>query len=121
MALQENHLLEAPYVSVGIASPQKKDEIETQARERRQAKRAEIPDLDGFKLKETQSEETLAAIGAQVKRIPFTSAPPRTFDDSIKYRVLRAGRGIPMVVSDFATASKVDAGLAFDLNAIPRD
>jgi Zn-dependent M16 (insulinase) family peptidase len=127
--IREFQLLNVPYATASIPSPQLLEKMEGARQERIAAKVKQLMDrfqtddkqqaLDRFEQEEIIKTKEIDKIAAQVHLPRFTDHPPLTRDDDIQFRQIRL-EGVPIIVSLFDRAPTIDLGLSFDLRGIPR-
>lgn len=123
------HLLDVPYASASVPSPQLLEEMDRQRQKRVAAKVKELMDrfhiddeqqaLARFEQEEIIKTKELNKIAAKVHQPRFTDHPPLTPDDDIRYSQFRL-EGVPVIATVFDRAPTIDLGLSFDLRGIPR-
>lgn len=127
--IQEFHLLEVPYATASVPSPQLLEEIEKTRQNRIAGKIKDLVDrfgtndeqqaLNRFEQEELAKTKEIDKIAAQVVRPKFTDHPPLTADEDIRYLTFRL-ETVPVIATFFDRAPTIDLGLSFDLRRIPR-
>lgn len=126
--VQKFHLLDVPYATASVPSPQTLEEMEL-ARERRiEQKIKQLMDrfasndqqqaLTRFEEEEAAKTKEIDKIAVRVDRPKFTEHPPLTPDPDVRYNRLRL-EGAPTIATFFDRAPTIDLGLSFDLRKIP--
>ena len=122
-------LLDVPYATASLPSPQlmRHEEDERQKRiadklkelMNRYRTRSEEDALNRFEQEENAKTKEIDQIAARVPRASFTDSPPLTADDDIRYRQFQI-HGVPTTAAFFPHAPTIDLGLSFDLRKVPR-
>jgi Zn-dependent M16 (insulinase) family peptidase len=122
------HLLEPPYATASIPSPQLLEEMDNARQKRIAVKTKQLMDrfhtddeqqaLTLFEQEELARTKEIDKIAARVSRPRFTDHPPLTPDDDIRYSQFRI-EDVPVVAAFFERAPTIDIGLSFDLRGIP--
>jgi Zn-dependent M16 (insulinase) family peptidase len=120
-------LLDVPYATASVPSPQLQDKMEKD-RERRNAEKiqqlidqfgmGDAQALARFEEQETTKSNEIDKISARVQRPRFTDHPPLTPDDNIQYRQFHL-ENVPVIATFFDRAPTIDLGLSFDLRNVP--
>lgn len=126
--IQKFGLLEVPYATASVPSPQLLQKIEEERKDRIAKKAAQLMEQFGVKDEQqalglfAQQEATETAeidkIAARVPRPHLGAHVPLTPDEDIRYTQFRVGT-VPAVASLFDRAPTIDLGLSFDLRQIP--
>lgn len=126
--IQQFHLLEVPFATASVPSPQLLEEQEKEHQQRVAAKikelmaRYRVTDdqeaLSKFEEEEMAKAHEIDQIAAKVPRPRFTEHPPLTADDSARYKQFRV-EDVPVIATSFDRAPTIDIGLSFDLRKIP--
>jgi Zn-dependent M16 (insulinase) family peptidase len=126
--IQEFHLLEVPFATASVPSPQLLEEQEKERQQRVAAKIKELitrygvtddqEALSRFEQEEFARTQEIERIAAKVPRPRFTEHPPLTADDSARYKQFRF-EDVPVIATFFDRAPTIDIGLSFDLRKIP--
>lgn len=127
--IREYHLLETPYATASVPSPQLLKQKEEEKERRLHVKSIELmrefgttdeqEALSKFQSQETEKTKIIDQLNAQIRRPHFTENPPLTRDDQIKYQESRFA-GVPIIATFFERAPTIDVGLSFDLHDVPR-
>jgi Zn-dependent M16 (insulinase) family peptidase len=127
--IRDFHLLEKPYATASVPSPQLLQEMDNARQTRIAVKTKLLMDrfhtndeqqaLTRFEQEEFAKTKEIDKIAARVSRPRFTDHPPLTPDDDIRYRQFRL-KDVPVIAALFERAPTVDIGLSFDLRGIPR-
>lgn len=123
------HLLDVPYATASVPSPQLLEEVES-ARQKRIAEKVkqlmeqfhtDNPQqaLTRFEQEELNKSKEIDEIAAKVRRPRFTDHPPLTPDDDIQYQQFHLDN-VPVIAAFFDRAPTIDLGLSFDLRKVPR-
>lgn len=125
--IRQYHLLDAPYATASMPSPQLLQEVEASRQRRLRAKAAQLMQQFGvkdeqeaisrFEQQDAEKTKVMAQLDTQIRRPHFTEHPPLTHDDEIKFRQLTLN-GVPVISSMFERAPTIDVGLSFDLRGI---
>jgi Zn-dependent M16 (insulinase) family peptidase len=126
--IQRFHLLDVPYATASVPSPQLFEQMEKQRQTRIEAKIKELTArfgvaseqeaLSRFEEQEIAKTKEIGKIAAAVPRPHFTKHPPLTLDDGVQYHQLRL-EGVPVIATYFERVPTLDVGLSFDLTTIP--
>ena len=127
--IQHFHLLDVPYATASMPSPQTQEKIEQDQRRRIAAKTAQLMSqfattdeqqaLKEFEKQEDAKTKEIDKIGARVVHPKFVTNPPLTPDEGINYEQFQID-AVPVIASLFERAPTIDVGLAFDLRKIPQ-
>jgi hypothetical protein len=122
-------LLEVPYATASMPSPQLVQQIEDERRKRIAEKlqqlmsrfhtNSEQEALRGFEQEEITNTREMEKIAARVQRPRFTDHPPLTADDDVQYSQFHI-HSLPVIAAFFDRAPTIDLGLSFDLRKVPR-
>lgn len=126
--IQQFHLLDVPFATASVPSPQLLEEQEKERQQRVAAKIKELMTqygvtddqeaLSRFEKEEIAKTHQIDQIAAKVPRPRFTEHPPLTTDDSVRYKEFRL-QDVPVIATFFDRAPTIDIGLSFDLRKIP--
>jgi predicted Zn-dependent peptidase len=123
------HLLEKPYATASVPSPQLLRKMDDARQTRIAVKTKQL--MDEFQTDDEQQAFTrfeqgefaktreIDKIAARVSRPRFTDHPPLTPDDDIRYGQFLL-KDVPVIAALFERAPTIDIGLSFDLRGIPR-
>lgn len=127
--IRDFQLLNVPYATASIPSPQLMQQMEEERKERIADKlkqlmrrfhaRSEQEALSDFEQEEIAKAKEIDKVAAQVRRPKFTDHPPLTADDDVQYSQFHI-HSVPAIAAFFAHAPTIDLGLSFDLRKIPR-
>lgn len=127
--IQHFHLLDVPYATASMPSPQMQEQIEQDQRRRIVAKTTQLMSqfattdeqqaLKEFEKQEDAKTKEIDKIGARVVHPKFVTNPPLTPDEGINYEQFQID-AVPVIASMFERAPTIDVGLAFDLRKIPQ-
>lgn len=126
--IQQFHLLDVPFATASVPSPQLLEEQEKEREQRVAAKIKELmarygvtddqTALSKFEQEEIAKTQQIDQIAAKVPRPRFTEHPPLTADDGTRYKQFRF-EDVPVIATFFDRAPTIDIGLSFDLRRIP--
>jgi hypothetical protein len=122
-------LLDVPYATASMPSPQLMQQMEEERKKRIADKLQELMSrfhtnsdqkaLSGFEQEEIAKTREIEKIAARVQRPRFTDHPPLTADDEVQYRQFHI-HSVPTIAAFFDHAPTIDLGLSFDLRKVPR-
>lgn len=127
--IERSHLTDVPYANASVPSPQQLEDIEkgrqTRIREAtsrivaKYSAKDEQQALARFEQDESAKTNEIDKMARTVPRPRFTSHPPLTLDDKIRYKQFQL-ESVPAVAALFDRVRIIDLGLAFDLRRIPQ-
>jgi Zn-dependent M16 (insulinase) family peptidase len=128
--IEHFHLLQTPYATASVPSKNKLKEIaeqkvvrannELKGLMKRYHTDGEQEALQKFDQTEREKAESIEQLQASVHRPPFTSHPPLTPDDDIRYTQFDIN-GVPITAILFDRPPTTDISLNFDLKKIPQE
>lgn len=126
--IQKFRLLDTPYITAGVPSLHRQEELEQQRHDRARNKLVQLKTLyrvhdeqealSRFEQDEFIKSKMIDEIDKRVPHPSFTLHPPMVPDEQIRYQQFEL-ENVPVIASLFSRPPTFDVGLSFDLSKIP--